>query len=208
MPAYTSRLALPYPQGTDPPNGPGQIESLANVLDTAVGSTLIASQVLSVAEASVTFSAIPQVFNHLSLKVVARSTHASEVDTLAIQFNGDTAGHYDVATTENSGGTIENVTDEAGGSAFVGVLAAASATSDVPSATDIEIPCYALTVFEKAFSSRSGYFDAAMSGADITELFPRGLWRSTAAITQIVLFPTASSATFAIGSAFYLYGLN
>jgi hypothetical protein len=36
MSATTSRLSLPYPQSTDAPNGPAQIEALANALDAVV----------------------------------------------------------------------------------------------------------------------------------------------------------------------------
>jgi microcystin-dependent protein len=38
MPNTTPRLALPYPLGADPPDGAGQIQSLANQLDSLVAS--------------------------------------------------------------------------------------------------------------------------------------------------------------------------
>jgi len=36
MPSNTSRLALPYPLSTDSPNGPAQVEAIANALDPLV----------------------------------------------------------------------------------------------------------------------------------------------------------------------------
>ena len=191
MPAYTSRLALPYPLGTDPPNGPGQIESLANVLDTAVGSTLIASQVLSVAEPSVTFSAIPQVFNHLAIKVVARSSYANEYDRLVMHLNGDTGAHYDLLWTQNVGGTISSLAQPSQTVSVIGSITGNSATSNVPGTCDIEIPCYAQTVWEKPIVARSGYFDAATGLSDYMEQLVRVLWRSPAAIASIALAPLA-----------------
>jgi hypothetical protein len=207
MPAYTSRLALPYPLGTDPPNGPGQIESLANVLDTAVGSTLIASQVLSAAEASVVFSAIPQVFNHLALKIVARSSYAGEFDQLNVDLNDGDAGGIDALGTENVAGTFTSTVAAAQLNIILGTIAAAAATAAVPGTCDIEIPCYASTVFQKVLTTRSGYMDFATSGGDYLEHLGRGLWRSTAAVTSIQLFPN-HGPDFTIGSAFYLYGIN
>jgi hypothetical protein len=39
----TSRLALPYPAATDPPNGPAQIQALADALDPIVAKTTLAT---------------------------------------------------------------------------------------------------------------------------------------------------------------------
>jgi hypothetical protein len=207
MPAYTSRLALPYPLGTDPPNGPGQIESLANVLDAAVGSTLIASQVLTVAEPSVTFSAIPQDFNHLLVKAVLRTTYAGGyLDSVKMTLNGDTGNHYDVCWTENVEGTFTSGDTVVGASAQVAVAMGTYGTANVAGALDIEIPCYALTTFQKAFTSRSGYYDAVTAPTNYSEGLYRGLWRSTAAITSLALAPT-TGPNFTIGSAFYLSGI-
>lgn len=207
MPAYTSRLALPYPLGTDPPNGPGQIESLANVLDAAVGSTLIASQVLTVAEPSVTFSAIPQVFNHLLVKAVVRTMYAGGFqDVVVVWFNADAGAHYDIFWTEYQEGTSTNGHAPTPTTAApVATVTAYDATAAITATLDLEIPCYTQTVFEKAFASRSGFYDGV--GTSFVEAFYRGTWRSTAAITSMVFSP-ASGANFAIGSAFYLYGIN
>jgi hypothetical protein len=207
MPAYTSRLALPYPLGTDPPNGPGQIESLANVLDTAVGSTLLTVFVAEGA-AEILFSSIPQAFNHLLLKMVARSAYTgAEFDRLNMIVDGYVGPDYDVLSTENLAGTFTSLAQVGSPNATIGVIAAGGATANVAGTCDIEIPCYTQTVFDKVATARSGYFDGLAGATVYWEHFARVHWRLTAGINQIAL-TLASGAQFVDGSAFYLYGLN
>ncbi len=111
-------------------------------------------------------------------------------------------GPFDIAIDPT--GTYATV---AGASAQVSVALGTYGTANVAGALDIEIPCYALTTFQKAFTSRSGYYDAVAAPTNYSEGLYRGLWRSTAAITSLALAPT-TGPNFTIGSAFYLYGIN
>jgi hypothetical protein len=126
-------------------------------------------------------------------------------DRVILTFNGDTGAHYDMFWTEYQEGTSTNGSVAAATTALVATVTAYDATPNVPATLDLEIPCYAQTVFEKAFSSRSGWYDAV--GTSYVEAFYRGTWRSTAVIAGISMAPAAGPA-FAIGSAFYLYGIN
>lgn len=170
--------------------------------------SLIASQILASTTASVTFSSIPGTFNHLLIKATTRSTRASYFDALAMQFNGDTAAHYDEVETYNNGGGVAGANETGqtviGNSASDGPIPAASVTAGVAGSLEIEIPVYAQTTLNKAGHYRAG-FAAGVTGA-FDQLFSHFAWRSTAAITSIKL--ALNTGSWVAGSAFYLYGVT
>ena len=173
----------------------------------ASGEYLISSSVLASPAASVTFSSIAGTFNHLRLVCIGRSSQ-STIDSFTVQFNGDTAAHYDwMGGASNTGGIVQ-----AYGAAVTSVLSTAyrdlpgtNATSGVPGRFTMEIPIYSQTTFEKTGTVENGYYDAVGSAGYWVNW--GWVWRSTAAITSIVVAPLSGS-NFVTGSAFYLYGIN
>ncbi len=152
----------------------------------------IATQTLGSAAASVTFSSIPQTYTDLVLIV----SHDVTVDAVSgIQFNNDTASNYSATYLWGNGtsalsGRESNV---ASAFAFYGTAASGFATSI------IQIMNYSNTTTYKTFLGREA--DAAVEALGVVSL-----WRSTAAITSLVLL--RRSGNFAVGSTFTLYGIK
>lgn len=158
--------------------------------------TLIESQTLTGAAASVTFSGIVQTYKDLLITFDGRSTTAAaSLDTLLAQFNGDTAANYDY---------INDGVESFGQTAIrCGLLVQASAPAGLSAAGEILILNYAGTAFNKTLnavvSSKIG-----VAAGNLRNEKNAGFWRSSAAVTSILLKPGANS--FAIGCVFNLYG--
>ena len=172
--------------------------------------TLIASQVLAGAVASVTFSAIPQTYHHLRLVCVVRSDRAATViDQIGAQLNGDTGAHYDVVEVYGSNGSVQgNITVAA--SYFLAQqfsMPGASGTAGLVSSVVIEIPLYSGATFQKVIHSKGDYIDGAIGSSDSTNSSQTATWRNGAAVSSITLFST-NGANFVTGCAFYLYGVT
>lgn len=181
--------------------GPGFVEPLYEASEF-----LIASEVLSDAAASKTFSSIPQTFSHLRLKVLARTAGGGTGgDNLAVQFNGDFGANYDYVLAQVSNTTDANATSVGQVAITTGVAPRNGDTANKAGLTVIDIPFYALTTFHKVLQYRSVAFISQIA----TGSFDRtggGLWRNTAAITSILLIP--ETGDFMAGSAFSLYGIK
>lgn len=167
-------------------------------------STAVATAV-AVAANVITVTGIPSNQGaHLKIIFVGTSTEAAETDTLTIQFNGDTAAHYDSTATQVSHATVSGVDLSAGADfATLATIPGASATAAVPGICIIDIPLFHGTAFMKAFQWQGGYSDIATAAADVVNSQGNGLWRSAAAITSFVL--AAGTGHLAPGSLAYVY---
>jgi len=191
----------PGPEGPEGPAGPAGTNGTNGTNGTP---TLIAEQIVagSVA-ASITFSSIPQTYRHLKLRVVARGDTAAASIIMNAQFNGDTAANYDCGNVGATNTGVSATAAVAQTAIIAGYLSAASAPSNVPGVVEAWIYDYARTVFEKVYHAL-GVQKLSTAVGGISERYWSGWWRSTAAITQIVLTPSAGN--FVIGSVFSLYG--
>ena len=166
------------------------------------GLTLISSQVLGSPAASVTFSSIPGTFNNLVLVISARSSTATNSEDIQIQFNSDTTAadylrtFFGLTNVTVSGGTASD--------RHFSSVNGASAPSGMPGGGKTEIFDYAGTTFQKQWQTVTQSYSASGT-AGIQNYVLSGIWKSTAAITQIVV-TVASGANFAAGSSFRLYG--
>lgn len=172
--------------------------------DAVGGQVLIQEQLLVGDVASVTFAAIPGTYRHLRLVIVGRLTEAVTDNYIFLQFNADTGANYDhqqltaVNTTLGGSGVVAQTKIR------VGELAGASASSaDMAGHVDIDIPYYSGAVWNKLTKSRSGFCIGTAAGSLFVSDWC-GHWRNKAAITQIVVLPTANN--FKTGSLFSLYG--
>lgn len=169
--------------------------------------TLIQSQVLSAPTAPVTFSAIPQTFNHLRLIGLCRSAYAVAADQFSITLNG--AGHtYGVLGVGNTGSTIVSDgtlnTNQIQSTATD--LASAFMNASVATPLRLEIPFYTNPNWQKSGEFISGW----VSGFDLTAHYLSHIFTVRdvfAAITSIQI-ATLQAANFVAGSAFSLYGIN
>ena len=156
--------------------------------------TLISEQVLSASAASITFSSIPQTYTDLVLEVVGQ-LDLTAAGSIAARYNGDTATNYSQTYLYGNGtsaisGRSSNVTYAYGGD--IGNTQVSTNT--------IHIMSYANTTTYKTALNRGAKSDSG-TNATVT------LWRSTAAITS-VLVANSTSNTFAAGTTFRLWGVK
>jgi hypothetical protein len=162
----------------------------------------IATTTLSTATSSVTFSNIPQSYEHLQLRIFGQ-TSGTAYGRLA--FNSDTTnanyrGHY-------LAGDGATVVAGAWGQAYPGVLVNgnggwSNSSSSAFSNTIIDILDYANTNKNKTTRTLAGYDNNGSGNVE----FQSGLWLSTAAVTSVSLSLNANN--FTQYSSFALYGIK
>ena len=148
--------------------------------------------------ATVTFSSIPQNYEHLQIRYMLS---ASSLNTdLRIQLNADTGANYTRhylygldGSSVVSGASTSN-TSTSIGYAFAAIARPYSGVADILDSSN--------TSKYKTIRSLSGGCDA--SAASI--IYFSGLWLNTSAISSIVL--TQSSGNFSQYSSFALYGIK
>lgn len=202
----TANLIAQYPQtgggaGLPTATAAGQVPTATGPGTTYTAQTpnmtLISKQTLGAPAATVTFPSIPQTFNNLKLVVNAASSNAV-IDNLALQFNGDTAAHYNTQFLSSIGLTNSGSQVLLGTTLLLGNLPGTNSTSGVACVV-ADIPNYAGTVFNKTVLSTG----SSPNGTSMQLVVGATQWVSTAAITQIVL---SCSANLVTGSIFELYG--
>jgi hypothetical protein len=159
--------------------------------------TPIASQTLSSAAASVTFSNIPQTYTDLVL--VCNIAQVASNNSLRIRYNSDTGSNYSYTQLQGDGSSAVSGRDS---NLTSGLVAETTASTSLDLAVIAHIQNYSNTTTYKTLIGRG---NRVSSLVDATA----SLWRSTAAITTIDLamgsgFPANN---FSSGSTFNLYGI-
>jgi hypothetical protein len=162
--------------------------------------TPIATTTLGSNAASVTFSSITSAYTDLILVSFARSTIASTGNNLYCRFNSDSGTNYSATEIAGDGSSVYADPQVNSTYAFIGFTSGASAASDVFGVSTSNFQNYANATTNKTMISRG---NAAGQGTHTIV----SMWRSTAAITQIVVYP-AGVNNFAAGSSFTLYGVK
>jgi hypothetical protein len=159
----------------------------------AAGTTYtpIATQTLSSATGTVTFTSIPSTYTDLVL--VASGTTASN-SGWGVQFNSDTASNYSSTFIEGSGSATISERYSAN---LIRVAWNSIWNSSTPSNGIVNIQNYSNANTYKTLVSRSNGSTYVEAGV--------GVWRNTSAINRIDII--GSGANFAIGSTFTLYGI-
>lgn len=153
----------------------------------------IAASTLSTSSASITFSSISGSYTDLVLICAPLSASA---DNVVIQYNGDTNTNYSWTTL---GGNGTAASSNRGSNDSIPYCHYQSGTSTTQSNLIINIMNYSNTTTYKTAICRG---NNASIGTDSTVV----LWRSTSAITSILLKQRGSN-NFASGSTFTLYGI-
>jgi len=149
----------------------------------------IASQTLSSAAASVTFSSIPQGYTDLVLVVSAVAGGGS----LRVELNADSGANYSRTFLVGDGSSATS-----GRSSSASLFYFTAGTTN-PSATIAHFMNYSNTTTFKTIISRGNDANSA-TVANVN------LWRSTSAINLIKL--TAESGNISSGATFSLYGIQ
>jgi hypothetical protein len=154
----------------------------------------ISTQTLASAVATVTFSSIPSTYTDLVL-VMAGIAATASTDSCEIQFNGDTATNYSYTLLSGNGTTASSSRGTSTAFIAIGLITSSEQVSNI-----WHIMNYANTTTYKSVVGRG-----SIAGAQVRT--GAGMWRSTAAITSLLL-KNDTAQNFAIGSMFTLYGIK
>jgi hypothetical protein len=165
--------------------------------------TLISSNVLSSAAASVTFSAIPSTYTDLVLRATARNSAAVNNASLGVRVNGLSTTIYSHIYLQGTGSSASSSLSSSATSLDGNTFEGSTRTANTFTVIEFYIPNYAGATNKPISGISHGEDNSAFALTRATA----NLIRSTAAITSIELFDTAS-ANFIAGSSFYLYGIK
>ena len=163
---------------------------------------VVQHQELASAQASITFSSIPQTFTDLYLVISGRLSSANS-EGLFIEFNGVTSG-YSARDLYGTGSSAASSTNPFGitSKLFVGSQASTAQTSNTFGVTTAYIPNYTSSN-QKSVSADNIYENnATAAGQDVLA----GLWTGTGAITSIVI--TSNNGNLVQYSSATLYGIT
>ena len=160
--------------------------------------TLIASNVLTSANSTVTFSSIPATYTDLVLRISGR--YDGNSNSLEITFNGNFSSVYKNIYLNSDGSTTETSNSGSTNVVLTGVSPQANGTYG---SIEVYIPNYQVAA-NKPFSS----FGVNENNATLAKIeMNAGLFLSTAAITSIRLYG-GGAYDFMTSSSFYLYGIK
>lgn len=159
----------------------------------AAGATYepIATFTTTSAQSSYTFSSISSSYTDLIL-VVTNTT--SSTNSIALQFNSDTASNYSNTVLQGDGSSASSQRDVSQTSLIVG------STGTNINTTICQIMNYSNTSIYKSLLSRAGWGGFTLVRGIV------GLWRSTSSINSIKIL-TANGSNFNTGATFTLYGI-
>lgn len=153
---------------------------------------------------TITFNNIPQTYQHLQIRYVARDSRAATEDYVSIRFNNDSSSNYLIHLLYGDGANAYGASATAQTASALGVIPGASASASIFGAGIADIIDYVSASKNKTIRS-IGHTD--QNGAGQIRLYS-GLWLSTSAVSSIQLFPYTASQTFDQYSTFALYGIK
>lgn len=176
------------------------------VLDIGSYESIASTTVGSGGSATVEFTSIPNIYKHLQIRGIARSTATgSTQDTIRIRFNSDSGTNYS-AHAMGGDGSVAYVAQAAASqtNCYTTNIPRAGVTASVYGGFVYDILDYLDTNKYKTIRTIGG---ADQNGSG-TIIMGGAAWRSTNAITSILLYPDGSGASFAQYSHFALYGIK
>jgi hypothetical protein len=161
--------------------------------------TIIQHQELGSAQASITFSSIPQTFTDLLLKVSLRTDRSASEDTVRLQFNSSTSNYSGRWLRADDGNNTASGT--IGDRNLLLYQNTASTTSNTFSSAEVYIANY------QASQAKSFSIDTVQeNNGGSWRAIIAGLWNDSAAITSITLSPNVGPNLVQFSSA-TLYGI-
>jgi len=162
----------------------------------------------STAQASISFTSIPNTYKHLQIRTLIRTNRSDSNDSAAITINSDTGANYATHRLSGTGAAAGSFgyasQTPSGGTSWIALATGGTATSNVFAASVIDILDYSNTNKNKTVRSLSGNEDN--SGTDNSRFwYMSNLWMNTSAITSITLTATGSFVQY---SSFALYGIK
>jgi hypothetical protein len=183
--------------------------AIAGFLGTGVAASTTAYESIATTtvgsggSSSVNFSSIPSTYTHLQIRIMARDNRAGNLHSnINMTFNSDTAANYAQHSLLGNGSTASAAGYANQTEAFAIRCTGASAPASTFGVGVIDILDYANTNKFKTVRSLNGN---DQNGAGELYLYS-DLWRSTSAITSIVLNPVTTPIQQY--SSFALYGIK
>jgi hypothetical protein len=159
---------------------------------------------LATSTATITFSSIPQEYEHLQIRVLARTDRASaQGDYLKLNFNSDTAANYAAHELSGWNGSALGAANTSISAAYVNRFAAANQAANTFGAGVIDILDYANTNKYTTVRSLAGFVDTTAGNTH----FNSALWLNTAAINSITII-AGGGTVLTQYSSFALYGIK
>jgi len=155
----------------------------------------IATTTLGSAASSVTFSSISGSYTDLFLTMAG--TSASSFTFLICRFNNDTGTNYSYTLLQGDGSSASSTRGSNTASPYVGLVNTGTGSVNM---YKLQILNYSNTTTYKTLITNGGIAGNRVQAGAM-------LWRSTAAINRIDLFPDGGDS-FASGSTFTLYGIK
>lgn len=159
---------------------------------------LITRTTLSSTASTVTFSSIPGTYTDLVL-VINASVSSGNPDVI-FNINSDTSTNYSRTIFRGNGTTVSSLAHTNATAGYTDSAASASTTAGAWNTT-LHFMDYANTNTFKTILSKE--HNAALGVSAMVNM-----WRSTAAITSILIQTTNSPTDFSAGSTFNLYGIE
>ena len=184
---------------------PGIIAS--GVIEQITGAyESIASAVGAGNSASITFSSIPQTYQHLQIRGIIRTNANNIGNEIAVGFNGNTSSLYRPHRLFGNGSTVtaSSVADAQSQLNNVIRYAGSESIANNFAVFIMDIHDYASTTKTTTMRCFAGFDNNDTNGI---VMLSSGLWNNTSAITSIFLTTTDSSDITA-ASQFALYGIK
>jgi len=159
----------------------------------------IATQTLGSAAASVTFSSIPSTYTDLVL--VIAGTVSVNGESIVAQYNGDTATNYSYTFLYGNGTSA--LSSRQSTKTAVGVSWNVGFSSTEQCNATMQIQNYSnATTYKTSLTRGNNTSGSSLPGTEASV----GLWRSTAAITSLLIKP--GSGNLSTGFTLTLYGIK
>ena len=170
--------------------------------------TVIDHTELGASASSWDVTSIPSSYDHLMLKVSARTdataTYGGQVN---LTFNGDTGTNYSGTLLWAYQSPPQSTRASGATSMYYSYVTGASQAANTFGSATYWIPNYSNTANFKQLIASSAAEDTSTTNLDWILATAAGLWSSTAAINQIT-FTESTAANFVQYSTFTLYGVT
>ena len=153
---------------------------------------------------TITFSSIPSTYQHLQIRVLARTNRSAGTDIMSMRMNSDTGNNYADHLVYGDGSSAQTDRNSTYGKINIQRVASDNLSASIFSPFVIDILDYANTNKYKTIRYLGG-FDANGSGRIG---LGSGLWQNTAAVTSITLEGLEFSSNYNQYSSFALYGIK
>lgn len=162
----------------------------------------IATATASGGESSLTFSSIPNTYQHLQIKAVARGARADTDDFLKIIINSDTGSNYTRHQLLGSGTSVSAFGAASQSLGRLVRLPADNVTANIYGTCIADFHDYGSTTKYKTFRALGGWDENGAGQILLTS----GVWMNTSAITSIQI--SFEFGNIKAGSTFALYGIK